>query len=150
VNVRAEVRTYRRTPWRKVINAVETVLIRLGLAPRHRYLLTVVGRKTGTRYTTPVSVVEDASDRYLVAPYGVVEWVRNAGAAGWVLLSRGGRQERYTVREVSPAEAAPILRKYIKLEPLTRPFLPVSPDSSDAEVVEAAGSRPVLKLTPAA
>jgi hypothetical protein len=97
-----------------------------------------------------VTVVDDGGNRYLVAPDGVVEWVRNARAAGSVVLSRRGRQERHSVRDISPAEAGPILRKYIQLEPLTRPYLPVSPDSSDAEFVEAAASRPVLRLAPAA
>ena len=54
-----------------------------GLAGGHTYVLAVRGRKSGKRYETPVSLIENG-ERWLVAPYGEVAWVRNARAAGEV------------------------------------------------------------------
>ena len=50
-------------------------LLRLGLGPKSNYLLTTRGRKSGRRHTTPVSLVIDNGQRWLVAPYGAVGWV---------------------------------------------------------------------------
>ena len=62
---------------------------RVGLAGRHTYVLTVVGRTSGTRYSIPVILVEARGERWLVSPYGEVAWVRNARAAGEVQLTPG-------------------------------------------------------------
>jgi hypothetical protein len=74
--------------WRRAVNALVRPLAGLGLAGRRTHLLTVPGRLTGRRWTTPVSLVELAGARYAVAPYGERNWVRNARAAGWVELPR--------------------------------------------------------------
>ena len=81
--------TYRLSRWRRLLNALVRTLLRAGLGPRHTYLLTVQGRRSGQRYSTPVTLVEEGTNRWLVAPYGEVSWVRNARAAGQVTLSRG-------------------------------------------------------------
>ena len=81
--------SYRLSRWRRLLNALVKTLLRVGLGPRHTYLLTVRGRRTGTRDSTPVTLVEESTHRWLVAPYGEVAWVRNARAAGQVTLSRG-------------------------------------------------------------
>lgn len=70
-------KTYHLGASRRLVNAVMSPLARLGLAGRHTYILTVRGRKTGRAYSTPVILIED-SERWLVAPYGEVGWVRNA------------------------------------------------------------------------
>lgn len=45
-------------------------------------ILTVCGRRSGRRYSTPVQLVLGGGERWLVAPYGEREWVKNARAAG--------------------------------------------------------------------
>jgi hypothetical protein len=70
--------TYRLSRWRHLLNALVRGLLRVGLGPRHTYLLTVHGRRSGRRYSTPVTLVEEGRNRWLVAPYGEVSWVRNA------------------------------------------------------------------------
>ena len=89
--------TYRRSRWRRLLNALVRGLLRVGLGPRHTYLLTVHGRRSGTRYSTPVTLVEEGRHRWLVAPYGEVSWVRNARAAGQVTLSRANRPKIFGV-----------------------------------------------------
>jgi hypothetical protein len=61
----------------------------------------VPGRKSGRTYSTPVILIENGQ-RWLVAPYGEVSWVRNARAAGQVTLSRGRRREEIKISEVGP------------------------------------------------
>ena len=134
---------------RRVIDAVATAAIRRGLGPSQRYLLTVVGRKTGTLHTTPVSLVIDGSTRYLVGPYGEVGWVRNAREAGVVTLARGGRSERFALTPVQGAQAAAVLKRYLKLEPITRPYFGVSQDAPEQAFAGELARHPVFKLTPA-
>lgn len=119
-------------------------LLRLGLAPKGTYLLTVPGRKSGKLYSTPVRLVEDGSNRWLVSPYGEVNWVRNARAAGQATLTRGGRSETVSLIELGPAESAPVLQKYITNEPITRPYFDVQPDSPLEEFVAEAPRHPVF------
>jgi deazaflavin-dependent oxidoreductase (nitroreductase family) len=127
------------------VNAVMKLLIRLGLGGRHVYLLTVRGRKTGRPYSTPVTLIEDG-DRWLVAPYGEVGWVRNARAAGQVELSRKGRTETLRSEEVPPEEAAPVLREYLRQVPVVRPYFDVRPNSPIEAVQAEAPRHPVFRL----
>lgn len=120
-------------------------LTRVGLAGRHAYLLTVRGRKTGRRYSTPVILIENG-ERWLVAPYGDVNWVRNARAAGEVEISRAGRSEALGIEEAAPEQAAAVLKRYLKGAPVVRPFFDVKPDSPLAEFVSEAPRHPVFRL----
>jgi len=51
------------------------------------------GRKSDQPHTVPVTLIEQDGQRWLVAPYGVVQWVRNIQAAGMATLTRGRRSE---------------------------------------------------------
>lgn len=139
-------RPYRLSYWRRVVNGIVRPLARLGLTGPRTHLLTVPGRKTGRLWSTPVSIVRDGDERWLVAPYGDRNWVRNARAAGWVELRRGRRRERLLVEELRPEEAVPVLRRYYELGRVTRPFFGVSLASSEAEWDAEATRHPVLRL----
>jgi deazaflavin-dependent oxidoreductase (nitroreductase family) len=139
-------RTYHLGRTRRIVNALMTPLARRGLAGRHAYNLTVRGRNTGRPYTTPVILVENG-ERWLVAPYGEVGWVRNARAAGEVELSRGGRSETLRIAEVLPEQSAPILKQYLRSVPVVRPFFDVRRNSSLEEFVAEASRHPVFRLT---
>jgi len=136
---------YRLTRPRRFVNVVIRRLALLGLAGRHTYLLTVPGRSTGRLHSTPVILVENGG-RWLVAPYGDVGWVRNARAAGEVALKRGHQTETRKIEEISPAEAAPVLREYVRRVPVTRPFFAAGV-KSPLEAFEAEASRhPVFRI----
>jgi len=137
---------YRLSPGRRLINLVVRPLARLGLTGPRTHLLTVPGRRTGKLWSTPVSIVRDGGERYLVAPYGDRNWVRNARAAGWVELRRGRRRERLAVEELAPAEAVPVLRRYYELGRVTRPFFGVTLGSSAEEWLAEAPPHPVFRL----
>ena len=86
--------SYRNRPLRRLLNVLVRPLARLGLAGKRTHVLTVVGRRSGKRYSTPVSLVFLDGERWLVAPYGERQWVKNARAAGWVELTRALKTER--------------------------------------------------------
>jgi deazaflavin-dependent oxidoreductase (nitroreductase family) len=140
-------RQYRLTAPRRFFNRFIGPLIRLGLGGRHTYLLTTRGRKTGAPLTHPVTLMED-QERFLVAPYGVRAWVKNARASGQVELTRARRTERLRVEELSPREAAPILRDYRARVKVVAPFLDATPESPLAAWEEEAKTHPVFKLYP--
>jgi deazaflavin-dependent oxidoreductase (nitroreductase family) len=137
--------TYRLSLWRRAANVLIRALLRAGLAPPHTYLLTVRGRRSGRLYSTPVTLVEESGQRWIVAPYGEVNWVRNARSAGTVKLSRGRKSEVVKILELPPQPAAPVLKKYVERVPITRPFFDVSPDSSLDEFIAEAPRHPVFR-----
>jgi deazaflavin-dependent oxidoreductase (nitroreductase family) len=144
--VAGEPRPYRRSLWRRALNTIVRPLARLGLAGPHTHLLTVRGRTTGKLWSTPVSLVSEGDERWLVAPYGERNWVRNARAAGWVELRRGRRRERLRVEELGPEDAAPVLREYYRLFRVARPFFSVSLHSAPEAWLAEAPRHPVFRL----
>ena len=141
-----EPRPYRRSVWRRGLNAIVRPLARLGLAGRSTHVLTVPGRKSGRLWSTPVSIVRDGGERWLVAPYGERNWVKNARAAGWVELQRGRRRERLAVDEVDAEQAVPVLREYYRRFRVTRPFFEVTLESSHDEWLAEASRHPAFRL----
>ena len=142
-------RPYRASLWRRALNALVRPLARLGLVGPRTHLLTVEGRTTGRRYSTPVSLIELGGERWLVAPYGERNWVKNARAAGRVELRRGRRRERLAVAEAAPEVAVPVLRRYWETTRVTRPFFDVTADSPDEAWLAEAPRHPVFRLAEA-
>jgi deazaflavin-dependent oxidoreductase (nitroreductase family) len=140
-------RQFRRSRGRSAGDAVIGVFVRWGLVP-HTFLLTTTGRKTGRTITHPATVVEHDGRRWLVSPYGVVSWVHNARAHGRVALHRRRDHREYTVREVSAAEAGPVLKEYVRVATATRPYFRSRPDAPVADFVAEADRHPVFELTP--
>jgi deazaflavin-dependent oxidoreductase (nitroreductase family) len=137
---------YRLSPVRRAVNLLVRPLARLGLTGPRTHLLTVRGRRTGRMWSTPVSIVRDGSERWLVAPYGDRNWVRNARAARWVELRRGRRRERLAVEELAAEDAVPVLKEYYRQGRVTRPFFDVSLSSSDDAWLAEAPRHPVFRL----
>jgi hypothetical protein len=69
--------------------------------------------------TTPVAPVQDREGRWLVAGFRPGGWARSGRAAGRVTLNRGRTTETFTATELGPAEAAPILKRYLAEHPRT-------------------------------
>ena len=130
----------------KFVNKMMRFMIRMNIAPKGYYLLTVNGRKTGNPYSMPVALIEHPDARWLVSPYGEVNWVKNARANGEVTISRGGKSETLKITTASPQEAAPILKEYITKEGIVRPYFDVQPDASLDEFIAEAPKHPVFLL----
>ena len=139
-------RTYRLTLVRRLGNWLLKALLYLGVDLGPTVLLSVPGRRTGRLHATPVTLVEQAGQRWLVAPYGPVGWVRNARAAGWVLLRRRGRWERVRIVELAPEEGAPVLKAYVRRLPIVRPYFDAGPDDPAAAFLAEAPRHPVFRI----
>ena len=138
----------RLVPPRRVLNPLVTLLVRLRIGPANTYLLTVRGRRTGRRYTTPVTLVDHEGERWLVAPYGERNWVKNARAAGRVELRRGGVRDDVAVEELPPGERAPILRAYVDRVPTVERFFATKRGAPEAAFAAEAEGHPVFRLRP--
>ena len=138
--------TFTHTLRRRILDRLIAPPTRLGLAGKHMHVLTVRGRRTGRRYSTPVKLVIDGDRRWLVAPYGEREWVKNARAAGEVELTRALRTTRHPVEEGAPAEAAPVLREYLRTTPIVKRFFDVGRDSPLEEFAAEAPRHPVFRV----
>src|SRR6266545_4930836 len=101
---------YRVTFAVRLSNAIVTALLRSGVSLGQMTLLTVPGRKSGLPRTTPVTIGERDGRRWLIAPFGEVNWVRNLRAAGKGTLTRGRRSEAVSVVELPTEEAAAVLK----------------------------------------
>ena len=141
-------KTYRLTPITRVVNGIYSVMTRRGRGANYRYILTVEGRKSGAAKSTPVDVMEIDGQRWLVAPYGEVNWVKNARASGQVALSRGGSSSRWKAEEVRGLEAVPAIRCYITSVPVTAAYWELDADSTDVAVSAASEHHPVFRLAP--
>src|SRR5437016_5308933 len=97
--------------WLKPANRIIIVLYRLGWAFGTWYVLSIPGRKTGKMRSTPVSMLKVDGQRYIVTGLET-NWVKNARAAGWGFLTRGGKKERAALVELPVEERAPILREF--------------------------------------
>jgi deazaflavin-dependent oxidoreductase (nitroreductase family) len=139
--------TFRHTTLRRILNVLIAPLARLGLAGRRTHVLTVPGRRTGKRHSTPVQlVIGDGGLRWLVAPYGEREWVKNARAAGEVELTRALRTTRHAVEELGPEQAAPVLREYLRTTPVVKRFFDVTRDSPLEAFAAEAPRHPVFRV----
>jgi len=98
----------------RFFNAAVARLARLGLSVWGSRLLFVRGRKTGQWRSTPVNVLTLDGRRYLVAPRGHTQWVRNLRAAGGGELRVGRKTEPFTATELTDAEKPDVLRAYLR------------------------------------
>jgi deazaflavin-dependent oxidoreductase (nitroreductase family) len=94
----------------------ETVarLTRLGFSVWGSRVLSVKGRKSGELRSVPVNLLTFEDERYLVAPRGVTQWVRNLRAAGEGQLRVGRRVEEFSFVELTDDEKPALLRAYLK------------------------------------
>ena len=89
-------------------------LTRMGISVYGSRVLAVKGRKSGEWRTTPVNPLRVDGTRYLVAPRGETQWVRNLRAIGTGELRVGRRTEPFTATEVADDDKPAILRAYLK------------------------------------
>ena len=142
---------YQAPGWftRNVFNRVVDALTRVGVSFWGSRVLEVRGRKSGDPRRTPVNLLTLDGRRYLVAPRGQTQWVRNlraAGGEGDLLLGR--RREHFRATEIDNAEKEPILRAYLarwKWE-VGQFFGGVGAESSVAELQRIAPDHPVFRV----
>jgi len=132
---------------KNVFNPLVAWLSRRGLSLAGSRVLEVKGRKSGEWRKTPVNPLEFEGGRYLVAPRGNTQWVRNMRVSGGGRLVGRGVEE-FTATEVPEADRPPLLRAYLakwKWE-VGAFFDGVGPDSSDEELRRIAPDHPAFKI----
>jgi deazaflavin-dependent oxidoreductase (nitroreductase family) len=145
---------YRRPGWftKHVFNRVVDAATRAGVSVWGSRVLRVRGRKSGEMRSTPVNLLTHAGARYLVAPRGQTQWVRNLRAAGEGELVLGRRVERFRAVELDDADKPDLLRAYLlrwKVE-VGVFFGGVSADSPDEDLRRIAPDHPIFRIdTPA-
>ena len=69
-------------PWRiRFFSPILKFLLVAGVPLGPNRLVTIRGRKSGLPRTTPLAVIEVGGGRWIWAPWGEVQWVRNLRAA---------------------------------------------------------------------
>jgi deazaflavin-dependent oxidoreductase (nitroreductase family) len=133
-----------------VFNRLIAALTRLGVSMLGSRVLEVRGRTSGEPRRTPVNLLEFEGARYLVAPRGETQWVRNLRAAGEGRLLLGRRSERFTAAELPDEQKPPLLRAYLKrwAMEVSAFFDGVGADASEEELRRIAPKHPVFRLGP--
>ncbi|HEX6471322.1 MAG TPA: nitroreductase family deazaflavin-dependent oxidoreductase [Streptosporangiaceae bacterium] len=131
-----------------LFNRAMAMLTKLGVSVMGSRVLAVKGRSSGQWRTTPVNLLTVADDRYLVAPRGQAQWVRNLRAAGGGELRLGGKVEPFTATEVADADKPPIIRAYLARWgwEVGRFFDGLTKDASDEDIVAVAPGFPVFRI----
>ena len=134
-----------------VFNRLVAGCTRIGLSLWGSRLLEVSGRSSGALRTTPVNVLIVDGERYLVAPRGVTQWVRNVRAARTAGLRLGRRVETVELVEVDDLDKPAILRPYLRRWSweVGSFFDGVGADSTDEQLLAAAPDHPVFRLVSA-
>jgi deazaflavin-dependent oxidoreductase (nitroreductase family) len=155
---------YRVTTFVRINNTMISSLLRLGITVWSFSLLTVRGRKSGKPIVTPVAIFVQDQQRYLIATYGVVNWVRNLRAAtGVATLTRRRRSEKIYAIELSKDTAALVFREALRTGPpgipavifrvfralMVLPYLNVTEHSSLEEFEREVLTHPVFLVQPA-
>jgi deazaflavin-dependent oxidoreductase (nitroreductase family) len=145
---------YRAPGWwnRNVFNPAVAFMTRHGVSVLGSRVLAVRGRTSGEWRTTPVNLLEHEGKRYLLAPRGEAQWVRNLRVAGAGQLRVGNRVEDFHARELGEDEEISVLRAYLKKWKVEVGvfFEGVGPDSTEDELRAIAPRHPAFEvLTPA-
>jgi deazaflavin-dependent oxidoreductase (nitroreductase family) len=112
-------------------------------------VLEVKGRTSGEWRRTPVNPLDLGGERFLVAPRGHAQWVRNMRASGGGRLVVGRRVEEFGAIELADAEKVPVLRAYLKkwAWEVGAFFGGVGAESSDEELVAIAPDHPIFRIS---
>jgi deazaflavin-dependent oxidoreductase (nitroreductase family) len=141
---------FKRPGWftKNVFNQIVAGLTRLGISVWGSRVLEVRGRTSGQWRRTPVNLLTVEGKRYIVAPRGHTQWVRNLRASGEGRLLLGRRDEQFAAVELDDEEKLPVLRAYLKRwKAETGVFFEgVGPDSSEDEFRRVAPKHPVFRL----
>lgn len=139
---------YVRPGWftQHVFNPTIAALTRAGLSVWGSRELRVRGRKTGEWRAVPVNLLTYDGKRYLVAPRGHTQWVRNLRVAQAGELRVGKRVEVFRATELADADKTEVLRAYLKRwkAEVGVFFGGVGAKSSDDELARIAPDHPVF------
>ena len=88
----------------RVFNRIVARLTKLGVSLMGSRVLSVRGRKSGEWRSTPVNLLVLDGERYLVAPRGHTQWVKNLRATNEARLQLGRKVETFRAEEIADAD----------------------------------------------
>jgi deazaflavin-dependent oxidoreductase (nitroreductase family) len=143
--------TFQEPGWftRHVFNPMVNLAMKLGISLAGSRILEVRGRKSGEWRRTPVNLLVFEGERYLVAPRGETQWVRNIRVSGGGRLVLGRRTEEFEVSELPDEERPALLRAYLKKWrwEVNQFFGGIGPEASDEELLRIAREHPVFRIS---
>lgn len=135
------------TAGERLFNRVFGFLVGHGLGFSCNHLLQVRGRKSGKIYSTPINLLELGGKKFLVAPRGRTQWVRNAEAAGKVELKRGNSRQEFRLKTVADGDKPEILKSYLdRFKREVQRYFPVQAGSPAEAFIPLAANYPVFEL----
>jgi deazaflavin-dependent oxidoreductase (nitroreductase family) len=142
-----------RAPWYvPVFTPVAKALLKLGVPLGLNGLITIRGRKSGEPRTTPVAIIDVSGRRWIWAPWGEVNWVRNLRAAGRATITIRRRDEEVRATELDEQGRLRFFRDV--MAPLAKgvpggyTFIRVVDGVDLNDPADASHGRPVFELEP--
>lgn len=134
-----------------VFNGTVRGLTRMGVSVAGSRELRVRGRKSGEWRSTPVNLLAIDGERYLVAPRGTTQWVRNIRVSGTGELRRGRHTVRFRAAELPDDAKLPVLRGYLRKWgwEVGQFFEGVDKNATDEDLARIAPDFPVFRVLPA-
>ncbi|MEO6042973.1 MAG: nitroreductase/quinone reductase family protein [Tepidiformaceae bacterium] len=131
-----------------IFNPLIALTTRLGVSMTGSRVLSAKGRKSGEWRSTPVNPLTIGEPRYLVAPRGDTQWVRNIRVTNDGVLKLGRKSETIRVVEVGDEEKPPILRDYLKIwaSETKRFFGVANADVPDEELTRIPPNLPIFRI----
>jgi deazaflavin-dependent oxidoreductase (nitroreductase family) len=132
----------------EVFNGIVAWLTRHGISVWGSRVLGVRGRKSGELRTTPVNLLTVGGERYMVAPRGETQWVRNLRVAGRGELRVGRRTWEFVPAELADDDKPAVLRAYLRRWRMEVGvfFDGVDATASDEELRRIAPAYPVFRV----
>jgi deazaflavin-dependent oxidoreductase (nitroreductase family) len=107
----ARIGTYDKAPWWVTFfGPIAKFLLAARVPLGFNGLITIRGRNSGLPRTTPVAIIDVEGRRWVWAPWGDVQWVRNLRAAGMATITMRGRKELVAATELDPTERVGFFR----------------------------------------
>jgi len=133
----------------KKINSFLGWLFSRGIGSKRWVQIQHKGRKSGKAYATAVNWTEVDGQRYLVAPRGETQWVRNVRADDGKAVIKRGKSEAVRLEEVPIAERAPIIKNYVTENKVVKGEFGVEPSDPIEKYQEIAPNHPTFRIHPA-
>jgi deazaflavin-dependent oxidoreductase (nitroreductase family) len=143
-------RRYIAPDWftRNIFNRIVHGISALGISIVGSRVLAVRGRKSGEWRTNPVNLLVIGGRRYLLAPRGETDWVRNLRVAGEGELRLGRKVERFSATELPDEEKPDLLREYLRRWAIESGvfFEGVKANAPEDEMRRIAPNHPVFRI----
>ncbi|HEY7527024.1 MAG TPA: nitroreductase family deazaflavin-dependent oxidoreductase [Candidatus Limnocylindria bacterium] len=94
-----------RAPWHvRFFGRFLKLLLEAGIPLGPNRLVMIRGRRSGSPRVTPLAVIREDGRRWIWAPWGEVQWVRNLRVARRATIRERGRSEEVVAEELDAEE----------------------------------------------